>query len=92
MTIQNLIAYFNRYVALSDTEIEAVTKRVTERKIKRRQYILQEGDLCKHYNFIVSGCLKMYSIDAGGKEHNIQFGMENNWITDLGCFQVVIQS
>jgi len=63
MAIQKLISHFNSYLALSNEEIEAVTKRATERKIKRRQYILQEGDLCKHYNFIVSGCFKMYSVD-----------------------------
>jgi len=84
MAIQKLISHFNSYLALSNEEIEAVTKRATERKIKRRQYILQEGDLCKHYNFIVSGCFKMYSVDNNGKEHNIQFGAENNWLTDIG--------
>lgn len=84
MAIQELISHFNSYLALSNEEIEAVTKRATERKIKRRQYILQEGDLCKHYNFIVSGCFKMYSVDNNGKEHNIQFGAENNWLTDIG--------
>ncbi len=84
MAIQKLISHFNSYLALSNEEIEAVTKRATERKIKRRQYILQEGDLCKHYNFIVSGCFKMYSVDNNGKEHNIQFGAENNWLADIG--------
>ena len=89
MEIQKLISHFNSYVALNSEEIDAVTERVTERKVKRRQYILQEGDLCKHYNFIVSGCFKMYSVDYNGKEHNIQFGAENTWLTDLASFHSV---
>ena len=84
MAIQKLISHFNSYIPLSVVEIEAVTKRATERNIKRRQFILQEGDLCNHYNFVVSGCFKMYSVDNAGKEHIIQFGAENNWLTDIG--------
>jgi len=84
MSIQKLISHFNSYRPLNKEEVDAVAQRFTERKIKRRQYILQEGDYCKHYNFIVSGCLKMYNIDNKGKEHNLQFGTENNWLTDIG--------
>ncbi|WP_159732158.1 Crp/Fnr family transcriptional regulator [Sphingobacterium sp. 18053] len=86
MSIQNLILHFNSYLPLSDEEIQAITKRTIERKIKRKQFILQEGDNCKHFNFIVEGCFKMYSVDNNGKEHNLQFGAENNWITDIGSF------
>ena len=84
MSIQKLISHFNSYVPLTGEEVESVSQRATERKIKKRQYILQEGDVCNHYNFIVSGCLKMYSIDRSGKEHNLQFGIENDWLTDTG--------
>lgn len=89
MSIQNLISHFNSYLTLSNEEIAAVKKRVTERKIKRRQFILQEGDHCRHYNFIVSGCFKMYSVDNAGKEYNLQFGAENTWLTDMASFHSV---
>lgn len=84
MSIEKLISHFNSYIALSSEEINAVSTRATERKIKRRQFVLQENDHCKHQNFIVQGCFKMYSVDNNGKEHNIQFGAENNWLTDIG--------
>lgn len=60
--------------------------RFTEKKIKRRGFILQHGDVCKHFTFIVSGCFKMYVIDQAGKEHNLQFEVENGWIADLASF------
>lgn len=84
MPLQQLISHFNSYVALSSDEKEAVAKKITERHIKRKQFILQEGDHCRHFNFIVKGCFKMYSVDANAKEHNIQFGAENNWLADIG--------
>jgi len=84
MVIQNLISHFNSYVPLTGQEIEAVKERAVERKIKRRQYILQEGEISRHYNFVARGCFKMYKIDNNGKEHNLQFAIENNWLADIG--------
>lgn len=48
--------------------------------------ILYEGIICRHYSFVVKGCFRMYGIDDKGKEHNIQFAAENDWITDIGSF------
>lgn len=81
--IKNLVSYFDRYLSLSDEESRALTSRLTERKIKRKQYILQEGDLCKYFTYVVEGCLKMYGVDKSGTEHNLLFAAENDWITDL---------
>lgn len=89
MSTQKLITYFNDFLALSDEERDAVASVAIERKIKRRQFILQEGDRCMHYTFIVSGCFKMYRVDPVGKEHNLQFGAENEWLTDMASFHSV---
>ncbi|WP_227256241.1 Crp/Fnr family transcriptional regulator [Pedobacter sp. MR2016-19] len=63
-----------------------LSERVTPRKIKRRQMILQEGFVCKHYTFVEKGCFKMYGIDEKGTEHNLRFAAENDWVADLGSF------
>lgn len=86
MSVDNLITYFHNYIPLNSREKEALWSRVTEKKIKRRQFILQEQDVCRHYTFVVSGCTKMYSVDNNGAEHNIQFASENEWIMDIGSF------
>lgn len=57
-----------------------------ERRVKRRQFILQEGEVCKHSTFVVEGCFKMYFVDPNGKEHNLQFAIENWWIGDISSF------
>ena len=84
--IGQLVQYFNQFLPLGQDEIDALSNRVQIRKIKRRQFVLQEMDVCRHYNFIVSGCLKLYGVDYDGKEHNLQFAIENDWITDIGSF------
>lgn len=86
MNTEPIIAYFSKLLPLDSAEIEAVKKAFIERKIKRRQFILQEGDICKLNTFIVEGCFRMYFVDEKGKEHNIQFAVENWWIGDIGSF------
>ena len=86
MSVQPLIEYFKNYLPLNDEEINLLTARVTQRQIKRRQMILQEGFVCKHYTFVEKGCFKMYGIDEKGTEHNLRFAAENDWIADLGSF------
>jgi len=85
-SIASLIKYFSNYFPLNSKECDELTSRFTERKVKRRQFILQQGDVCCHFTFVVSGCLKMYAADKNGKEHNIEFAVENDWIIDLSSF------
>ena len=84
--IKNILSHFDRYVSLDDSEKQALTSRLTERRVKRKQYLLQEGDICKHFTYVVEGCFKMYFVDDSGKEHNLQFAIENWWIGDIGSF------
>src|SRR5256885_14171410 len=86
MTVNKLISHFDNYLPLDQKEKEELTNRVIEKNIKRKQFILQGGDVCRHYSFVVSGCFKMYGVDTSGKEHNIQFASENEWISDIGSF------
>jgi CRP-like cAMP-binding protein len=58
MTVeQPLIVHFKNYIPLNEEERNLFDKRVTQRKIKRKQMILQEGMVCKFYSFVVEGCL-----------------------------------
>ncbi len=86
MTIKPLIDYFNKLLPLDEEEKSAVEEVFKERKVKRRHFILQQGEVCRHNTFIVEGCFKMYLVDDKGKEHNLQFGIENWWIGDIGSF------
>lgn len=86
MKTQPLIDYFNKFLPLSEEEMAFVEEIFKERSVKRRQFIQQEGDVCRHNTFVVEGCFKMYLVDPNGKEHNLQFAIENWWIGDIGSF------
>jgi CRP-like cAMP-binding protein len=72
--------------ALNAAEIEELFRLFKERRVKRRGFILQEGDVCKHFSFVISGCFKAYVVDQAGKEHNLEFAAEGEWVTELSGF------
>jgi CRP-like cAMP-binding protein len=77
---------FNKKVALAQEEETLVKTYLTPKKLRKKQYLLQEGDVCKSIAFIEKGALKAYSIDDTGNEHIIQFGIEGWIISDLYSF------
>ena len=56
------------------------------RKIRKRQYLLQAGDVNQFENFVTKGCLRAYTVDAEGQEHIAMFGLEGWWISDMYSF------
>lgn len=81
-----LLDYFGRLIRLNVEEKELVTTLFKPRLYRKRQYVLQEGDICTQFNFVVRGCLRMYKIDEKGNTHIIQFTSENWWLMDIGSF------
>lgn len=74
--------YLKEKANLEAEEINAVRAVSIEKKIRKRQYLLQEGNVC-HYNcFVVKGCLRMYTVGNDGAEHILRFAAENWWISD----------
>lgn len=78
-----LINYFNSILPLNKEEINLIERIIEIKKLRRRQYLSQSGDIVTHMNFVVEGALKMYYVDQEGKEHNLQFAVENHWINDI---------
>jgi CRP-like cAMP-binding protein len=81
-----LIEQLMKTFPLSEEEKELVRTKFHSRLFRKRQFVLQEGDVCTQFNFIVRGCLRSYKIDEKGNIHILQFAAENNWINDLGSF------
>src|SRR6476659_6519593 len=85
-SVEPLLNYFDRLIPLTAEEKELVTEKFHPRLFRKRQYILQEGDVCTQFYFVIRGCLRMYKIDDKGSTHILQFAAENYWVNDLGSF------
>lgn len=73
-------------VDFSDEDMAAIKKQLTPKKLRKRQYLLQEGDVCRFIAFVEKGILRSYTIDDKGAEHIIQFALEGWLIADLYSF------
>lgn len=81
-----LRTHIEEIIQLTDAEFEFVLSHFEQIKKRKHQYVVQEGDLVKKEFWIIKGCLKSSFTDTEGKEHILQFGMENWWITDYESF------
>lgn len=84
--LQMLIDNFKQFFPLSTNEQDEVKRLFIQRIVKRKGFLLQEGEVCRHYYFVVSGCFKMFAIDTNFREHNLQFAAEGDWIADFQSF------
>ena len=81
-----LLQYISKFIELTDAEKTLLLSKVTQRKYLKDQYIVQQGDVCKISNFIISGCTKTFYMHPNGQEHIIMFSIEDWWTSDLGSF------
>ena len=70
-------------INLSEEEKEIFKGYLASKKLRKRQYLLQEGDVCKHIAFVEKGALRAFTIDDKGGEHIVQFAVEGWTIADL---------
>lgn len=83
---QQFFQSFNQKVSLTSSEEETIKQYLTPKKLRKKQYLLQEGDPCKFVAFVEKGALRSYSIDDKGSERIVQFALENWLISDLYSF------
>lgn len=76
----------NEKVNFSDEEVNSIKTYLTPKKLRKKQYLLQEGDVCKFIAFVEKGVLRAYTIGEKGSEHIIQFALEGWLISDLYSF------
>ncbi|MES2268735.1 MAG: Crp/Fnr family transcriptional regulator [Bacteroidota bacterium] len=84
--IDILFSHILEKVSLTEGDKEAIKPFFNPKKLRKRQYLLQEGDVCKHLAFVAKGLLRTYNVDDKGDEHMSIFGWEGWWVSDFNSF------
>ena len=89
-----LIKYINSFATtpLTSNEVELIKNTFVYKKIRKRQYLLQEGAVCKYAAFIVKGAMRQYSVDDKGLEHIVRLSIENWWAVDRESYVMLTPS
>lgn len=81
-----LFAHVLEKVSLTEEEKDIIKTFFISKKLRKRQYLLQEGDVCKYLTFVGKGLLRSYNVDEKGDEHINLFALEGWWISDMYSF------
>jgi CRP-like cAMP-binding protein len=81
-----LLESLEKHIALTDEEKESLLANVRERRVKKGQFLVHEGGVCRSTFFVTSGSIRTYFVEDTGQEHIVQFAVEGWWISDLNSF------
>lgn len=83
---EKLIECITEKVDLNGKDIEIVRPFFIPKKVRKRQYVLNAGDVCQYITFVEKGMLRSFTVDSEGNEHVVQFAIEGWWVSDVGSF------
>ena len=91
---ESLINYINQHATtwLTSDEENLIKDVFISKRIRKHQYFLQEGEVCKYAGFIVKGAMRQYSIDDNGGEHIVQLMIEYWWASDRESYVMLTPS
>jgi len=89
-----LLAYIRTLAStpLTESEIDVIKRVFVPKKLRKKQYFLQQGDVCQLMGFVVSGAMRQYTVDGKGVEHMFQLSLENWWAGDQESYTMLTPS
>ena len=90
MTHELLFAYIELKSShsLTDEEKAQISLSFKARHLRKRQYLLQEGDICRYMAFIVKGAGRMYTLKENSQETIIRLAVESWWLGDYESYNL----
>jgi CRP-like cAMP-binding protein len=80
--MDDLFRHIARFARLGAADQELLSATLKERTLKKKEYLLKEGQVCTANYFILKGCFRMYYVNNKGVDQIVQFGIDSWWITD----------
>lgn len=83
---EELIKSIRKRIDIPAESIDSIKKRLIPKKARKRQFLLNAGDVCQYMIFVERGLLRSFSDNRNGSEHTMQFASEGWWISDMASF------
>lgn len=79
-------AYIKAHGNFTADDLKQMRSLALVRKVRRRQLVLQEGEVCRYKIFVTKGLLRNFRMKDDGTEYTMRFAAENSWTTDHDSF------
>lgn len=76
-----------RIIGENPPYLEEVLSHFKSTKFKRHEYLMREGDVCRHIFYVKKGLLQIINVDSNLNELTMDIVIENNWFTDVYSFK-----
>jgi len=86
MAFDLILKNIDKHISLNKKEKNYFISLLKEQEIKKKEFVLREGQLCKNITYVTGGTLRAYYLDKEGRESTIMFAIADWWITDMPCF------
>ncbi|WP_418262999.1 Crp/Fnr family transcriptional regulator [Flavobacterium faecale] len=73
-------------ISFSTTELEMFCRYFYPKTIKKKEFLLVQGEVCKFEGFVLDGCFRIFTIDKKGNENTLYFAAKDWWIMDIDSF------
>ena len=70
----------------SKTELEEFCKFFYFKSIKKKAFLLEQGEICKFEGFVLDGCFRIFTTDKKGNENTLYFAVKDWWLMDIDSF------
>jgi len=78
--------YAARYISFTKEEIGLFNTLLQYKRVPKKTFLLQEGEVCRFEAYINAGCIRTYYIKETGTEVTLQFAIEDWWVSDIASF------
>ncbi len=79
--------HVEKFVALDEKELSDILAFFQTKKVRKKENLLVEGQVCKFHYFVLKGCLRKFFVNEKGTEQTTEFAIETWWITDLVAYE-----
>ncbi len=81
----DLKKFFNDYVPLPDVELDDIVSKFKKKKIKKNEFLLMQGEICKDLIFVQNGCLRLYYLQED-VEVSVWFALKHSSAIEIYSF------
>ncbi|SFS44675.1 Crp/Fnr family transcriptional regulator [Sphingobacterium wenxiniae] len=83
---QKIITFLRQRVDVSDAEALEFAAMFQEKKLRKKQFVIQPEFVARHRYYIIDGALRSFIVDDHGQETTIALAIDDWWITDYNSY------
>lgn len=83
---ESLKKHIREYIEISDDKLEKYCSAFRIENIKKKDFLLKEGEICEDEGFVLNGCFKVFRTDKNSDDQILYFAVEDWWISDIDSF------